>query len=273
MAHPSLSRRDLFLGATAATITLGVSRTAGAAPDVRPFEYDDVSVAELAERLKAGSLYSRVLTAKYLERINDIDRKGPELASVIEVNPDAAAIAEALDRERRDKGPRGPLHGIPVLIKDNIDTKDKMQTTAGSLALDRLEAGRRTRRRPQAARGRGGHPRQDEPERVGQLPRLQLDQRLERPRGADEEPLRPRPQSFWLQLRFRRGRRREPVRCRNRNGDGWVDRQPVVGLRYRRAQADGRPRQPRRDHPDLRTRRTRPARWDEPSATSRSCWA
>jgi len=131
----SLSRRDLFLGAAAATVALGASRTAGAAPDVRPFEFDDVSVADLAERLKAGSLYSRVLTAKYIERINDIDRKGPELASVLEVNPDAVEIAEALDRERRDKGPRGPLHGIPILIKDNIDTKDKMQTTAGSLAL------------------------------------------------------------------------------------------------------------------------------------------
>ena len=193
MAHPSLSRRDLFLGAAAATITLGVSRTAGAAPDVRPFEYDDVSVAELAERLKAGSLYSRVLTAKYLERINDIDRKGPELASVIEVNPDAAEIAEALDRERRDKGPRGPLHGIPVLIKDNIDTSGQDADHGRVAGPHRLEAGQGLDGRPQAPRRRGGHPRQDEPERVGQLPRLQLDQRLERSRGAHEEPARPRP--------------------------------------------------------------------------------
>ena len=99
------------------------------------FEYDDISVADLIERLKSGSLYSRVLTAKYLNRIADIDRKGPLLSSVIEVNPDALEIAECLDRERRDRGPRGPLHGIPVLIKDNIDTADRMQTTAGSLAL------------------------------------------------------------------------------------------------------------------------------------------
>jgi len=131
----SLSRRDLFLGAAATTITLGVSRRAAAAPDVRPFEYDDISVADLAEQLKSGSLYSRVLTAKYLDRIAEIDRRGPALASVIEVNPDALEVAESLDRERRDKGPRGPLHGVPVLIKDNIDTRDKMQTTAGSLAL------------------------------------------------------------------------------------------------------------------------------------------
>src|SRR5262249_50987293 len=136
VAHElSPSRRDLFIGAAAATIGLAASRTASAAPDIRSFEYDDVSVAELAERLWSGSLYSRVITNKYLERIADIDRKGPGIHSVIEINPDALDIAEALDRERRDKGPRGPLHGVPVLIKDNIDTRDKMQTTAGSLAL------------------------------------------------------------------------------------------------------------------------------------------
>jgi amidase len=129
------SRRDLFVGAAAVTVGLAVSRTAPAAPDIRSFEYDEVSVADLVERLRSGSLSSRVITNKYLERIADIDRKGPAINSVIEINPDAIDIAEALDRERRDKGPRGPLHGIPVLIKDNLDTRDKMQTTAGSLAL------------------------------------------------------------------------------------------------------------------------------------------
>ena len=107
MAHElSPSRRDLFVGAAAASIGLAASRTALAAPDVRSFEYDDVSVADLAERLRSGSVYSRTLTVKYLERISDIDRKGPAIKSVIEVNPDALDIAEALDRERRDKGPR-----------------------------------------------------------------------------------------------------------------------------------------------------------------------
>src|SRR5439155_9219012 len=136
VAHdPKPSRRDLFLSAAAVSIGLAASRSAPAAPDVRPFEFDEVSVADLAERLRSGSQYSRVVTAKYLERLADIDRKGPGSNSVIEVNPDALDIADALDRERRDKGPRGPLHGVPVLIKDNIDTRDKMQTTAGSLAL------------------------------------------------------------------------------------------------------------------------------------------
>src|SRR5262249_27218190 len=70
-----------------------------------------------------------------LARIEAIDRKGPALRGVIEVNPDALALADALDRERKEKGPRGPLHGIPVLVKDNIDTADEMATTTGSLAL------------------------------------------------------------------------------------------------------------------------------------------
>lgn len=76
------------------------------------------------------------LTKAYLRRIDEVDRSGPRLKSVIELNPDAPAIAEALDFERRTTGPRGPLHGIPVLIKDNIDTHDRMTTTAGSLALE-----------------------------------------------------------------------------------------------------------------------------------------
>src|SRR5258708_5243379 len=126
------SRRDVFLGTAATAIALGTSQSASSAP---AGEFDDVSVADLIDRLKSGELTCSELTAAYLERIGQLDRKGPELRSVIEVNPEAQDLADALDRERRDKKPRGPLHGIPVLIKDNIDTHDKMQTTAGSLAL------------------------------------------------------------------------------------------------------------------------------------------
>jgi amidase len=100
-----------------------------------PFELDEVTITHLQEAMRSGRLTSYSITRKYLERIQQIDRKGPALNSVAEVNPDAAAIAEALDRERRQKGPRGPLHGIPILIKDNIGTADRMMTTAGSLAL------------------------------------------------------------------------------------------------------------------------------------------
>ena len=99
------------------------------------FNVVEASVADLQAAMSAGRLTSRQLVLLYLERIKSIDKAGPKLNSVIELNPDALAIADALDRERKARGARGPLHGIPVLIKDNIATADKMQTTAGSLAL------------------------------------------------------------------------------------------------------------------------------------------
>jgi len=107
-------------------------------PNAAPaaFAYEEATIDSLQEAMQAGRLTSRQLADAYLARIEAIDRSGPRLASVIEVNPDALAIADALDKERRDKGPRGPLHGIPVLIKDNIDTADRMMTTAGSRALE-----------------------------------------------------------------------------------------------------------------------------------------
>jgi amidase len=99
------------------------------------FELDELTVSDLATRMRQGSLSAERIAELYLERIEEIDRRGPTLRAVIEVNPDAIAIAKMLDAEYKAKGPRGPLHGIPVLLKDNIDTADKMQTTAGSLAL------------------------------------------------------------------------------------------------------------------------------------------
>lgn len=107
----------------------------GPAGGSRPFELDEATIADLQASLDSGKYTARSLAEKYLARIEEIDQHGPGVNSVIEVNPDALVIAEALDRERKSKGAGGPLHGIPVLIKDNIDTADKMQTTAGSLAL------------------------------------------------------------------------------------------------------------------------------------------
>jgi amidase len=107
------------------------------APGIRPrsFELDELTVSDLASRMKQGSITAEGIAQLYLERIDEIDRRGPTLRSVIEINPDALAIARSLDEEYKAKGPRGPLHGIPVLLKDNIESGDKMQTTAGSLAL------------------------------------------------------------------------------------------------------------------------------------------
>lgn len=96
---------------------------------------EELDLATLQAGMTKGSYTSRSLVQAYLERIEALDRKGPALNSIIEINPDALEIAHALDQERKNKGPRGPLHGIPILLKDNIATADKMETTAGSLAL------------------------------------------------------------------------------------------------------------------------------------------
>jgi len=112
-----------------------VALAAGALAAPPAFELEEATVADLQKRMAAGSLTAHALTERYLERIAAIDKRGPAVNSVIEINPDALYIAAALDAERKAKGPRGLLHGVPVLIKDNIDTADRMMTTAGSLAL------------------------------------------------------------------------------------------------------------------------------------------
>jgi amidase len=98
-------------------------------------QLETATIAGLQADMAAGTLTALRLVEQYLERIEAIDRSGPEIRSVIEINPDAQALAEALDRERQSGQTRGPLHGIPILLKDNIDTADLMHTTAGSLAL------------------------------------------------------------------------------------------------------------------------------------------
>ncbi len=146
-AYPVDRRAFLRNGAvvTAALVSGRLSRegapdgtrehAAGSIAAVAEFELDEATVVQLQRDMASGKYTSRRLTEMYLARIQEIDRSGPSLNSVIEINPDAVAIADFLDVERRAKGPRSPLHGIPVLIKDNIDTADKMRTSAGSLAL------------------------------------------------------------------------------------------------------------------------------------------
>lgn len=105
------------------------------ANDDDDFELNEITVSELQQKFAAGSYTAMQVTQWYLDRIAAIDQAGPELRSVLEINPDALNIAAAMDAERKSGKVRGPLHGVPVLIKDNIDTSDKMQTTAGSLAM------------------------------------------------------------------------------------------------------------------------------------------
>src|SRR5580658_6202616 len=137
-----MKRRDfLKAGLAGGTAAWAISSTAASGATeppfsrLRSFEWEEVTISQLRSAMLAGRLTAAAITRHYLRRIRDLDHRGPKLNSVIELNPDALPMAEALDRERKTRGPRGPLHGIPVLIKDNIATHDKMMTTAGSLAL------------------------------------------------------------------------------------------------------------------------------------------
>src|SRR5258705_6621995 len=100
------------------------------------FGLEETTIAQLQDGMKAARLTSRGVAPAYLDRIAALGRQGPSLRAVLETNPEALTIADALDGERRRGKVRGPLHGIPVIVKDNIETHDKMQTTAGSLALE-----------------------------------------------------------------------------------------------------------------------------------------
>jgi len=123
------------LAGRAANASNAAAAETPAASSSPPFELDELTIAELQAGQASGRWTARSLAEAYMARIEDFDRAGPSLRAVLEVNPEALAIADALDAERKSKGPRGPLHGIPILLKDNIATADKMQTTAGSLAL------------------------------------------------------------------------------------------------------------------------------------------
>src|SRR5438093_4220749 len=140
MSDRTMDRRTLVGlagagGAAAVESRIPARARHGGRPAAAPFELEEATIAELQAGMKAGKYTARGLTAAYAQRIDALDRKGPALRAVLEVNPDALAQAEALDAERKAKGPRGPLHGVPVLVKDNIATRDRMQSTAGSLAL------------------------------------------------------------------------------------------------------------------------------------------
>lgn len=141
-----MKRRDfLHVGALGGAVALtGLSGCGGRSPETsslgpsvatQPFELEEMTLSELQSGMESGRYTARSITERYLGRIDELDRKGPLLRAFIEVNPEALEIADALDKERSEKGVRGPLHGIPVAVKDNIGTADRMHTSAGSLAL------------------------------------------------------------------------------------------------------------------------------------------
>ncbi|MGB6310185.1 MAG: amidase [Steroidobacteraceae bacterium] len=126
-----MDRRDFLLASALAAVA--IPRTAASAK--APFAVEELTLADIAAAYAQGRLTSRQLTQIYLDRIGALDRRGPGLCAVLETNPRALDDAAELDRERQSRGPRGPLHGVPILIKDNVETQDPMMTTAGSLAL------------------------------------------------------------------------------------------------------------------------------------------
>lgn len=130
-----MQRRDFLQRAALAGGALLAARAGHGRPTQAAFSFDAATVASLQEAMTSRATTARLVTEAYLQRIAAIDRSGPRLNSVIELNPDALDIADLRDRERAAGTVRGPLHGIPVLIKDNIDTADRLRTTAGSLAL------------------------------------------------------------------------------------------------------------------------------------------
>jgi amidase len=137
-----MDRRDFVRLGLAAGAVAGVAQSGAALAAQGPGGILDAGVLEQQAQMRAGKLSAHALVSQYLARIAAIDKAGPRLHSVIELNPDALKIAAELDRERATGRLRGPLHGIPVLLKDNIATGDKMSTSAGSLALDGVRATR-----------------------------------------------------------------------------------------------------------------------------------
>ena len=148
------SRRNFLRAGVSATVAgavypaLGSARVAEGLPTaaasaipakdaVKDFELDEITIDEVQMAFQSGKYSSHSLTEKYLARIAEIDKAGPKINSVIELNPQALEIAAARDAERKSNQERGPLHGVPILIKDNIDTGDRMNTTAGALATRR----------------------------------------------------------------------------------------------------------------------------------------
>ena len=249
----------------AAIVALMVLPTSAVA---RTVQVEERSIDDLQRMMAGGQATSADLVRAYLARIAAMDRKGPALRAIIALNPDALAQAKALDAERKAGHVRGPLHGVPILIKDNIETLDPVATTAGSLALKdnvtRRDAGGR---RP-AAGGGGGDPGQDQSQRMGQYPLQPVDERLERDRRAGAQSLCARPHRLRIVERIGCGGGGELRGGGGGDGDRRIGGMPVVAERAGRAETLDRARQPRACRTHQPQPRTRRGRWAEASATS-----
>lgn len=244
-----MDRRDFLSAATLAGVGTALGSNVLGQRAARSLE--EATVAELSSMMQKGQMTSEQITNWYLARIRMID---PRINSIIEVNPDAIAIARQRDRERRNTrflalGPS--LHGIPVVIKDNIDTADKMKTTAGSLALmdapvPKQDAFIVTKLREAGAVILG------KTNLSEWASRQRFDQRLVRPRRPNPQSIHPRPQSLRVVVRLRCSHRRQPRRHRDRYRNRRVDTLPCIYQRNCRFETDCRISVEKRDHTDCR---------------------
>ena len=258
----SIDRRRFIEAGVAGSVGIAAGRLAGgdvaaaearrcAPADATPFDLEEATLADLQKKMQAGEESARSLVEKYRRRIDALDRQGPSLHAVIELNPDADDIAARLDAERASKGAAGAAARHPGPHQGQ-HRHGRPDDDHGRVArARRLDPRARRVRGAQAARGGRRHPRQDEPQRVGELPVHALVERVERPRRPGEEPVRARPQSLGVEL----GHRRAAIAAScaaigiGTETDGSIV-SPSNNCGLVGAQADRRPRQPRRHHSD-----------------------
>ena len=198
---------------------------------------EEKSIDQLRAMMAAGTS-SEAITQAYLARIAAMDRSGPTLRAVIATNPDAITEARASDARRKAGTALGPLDGVPVLIKDNIETKDPIATTAGSLALKDNVTLRRCAFGGELASAGCGDPGQNQPQRMGQYPIVAFDQRVERGRGPRPQPLCARSYIMWVIERIGRGGGGEFRGGGGGDRDRWIGGLPLLDERVGWAEAD-----------------------------------
>jgi hypothetical protein len=186
---------------------------------------EEITIKELQQGYRDGKYTVTEVVSAYLERIQAIDENGPALNSIIMVNPDALEIAEELDREFVEGKTGGPLFGIPIVLKDNIDTHDKMPNTAGATVL-RNSFPRATVRRKKAQGGRSSDNCKVKSERMGKFPWHLINKRLERCRRPDKKSIHPRPQSMRLKFRIRSCSFSKPLCGSYRYRNRWLNSLP-----------------------------------------------
>ena len=186
-----------------------------------PADLTGCSVADLRQAIVAGRCSVREVATAFINRIESLDHS---LNAMLELNPAALDVAKRLDAKPATGDELGTLHGIPVVLKANIDTADLMATSAGSIALAQHRARRDAPLGGEASRVRCGRAWQDELERVGELPLVVVHQWLEQPGRADPESVRPRPQSVGFVERFGRGGGGTPGPLGGGYRDRWFDR-------------------------------------------------